>query len=380
MAQFSTDQLSKILGADVDSIVFRGVKQLEQSEVGHLELKMVGSECPQILFLKKIDVQGLRSRFNKPDSRWRINVLSFRNEFSFYTMLQNSPQQNTCLFPKPYFLETTQTGEKGEFDLCFTFLLEYLAPSDYEQFLELDETGTRRALRYLARFHSQFWMKVPSVQLFDRGCWWRKELRPSVNFNTIPDTFLGLCRDLPNFVSLNTDENHKLMAFLASSVHSISTKISQTPVRTIVHGDFKTSNMMFHKTTKYLRCIDFQWSGFGTGGGDLAYLISAGVQYDCLDKEHEFLQYYYKKMEKILGNAFTENYSFYRFLRDYKIEFIDYFSTSLPFLLHGLTPDLARANKSKYGWLTHEFDERVTFWFCKRALELIRELLDGTLV
>lgn len=39
------------------------------------------------------------------------------------------------------------------------------------------------------------------------------------------------------------------------------------------------------------------------------------------------------------------NYSLENLWKDYKIEFLDYFSTCLPYLLDGLTPEVAKTNR-----------------------------------
>ncbi|GFH30474.1 uncharacterized protein HaLaN_29340, partial [Haematococcus lacustris] len=52
--------------------------------------------------------------------------------------------------------------------------------------------------------------------LFARGAWWRKALRPSVDFTTIPASFAALCRAFPDdFATLDTPDAHRAMAQLS---------------------------------------------------------------------------------------------------------------------------------------------------------------------
>jgi len=84
-------------------------------------------------------------------------------------------------------------------------------------------------------------------QLFDHGGWWRKILRPSVDYNAIPESFQSLCTNFPDlFHSLDTPEMHECMKLLTNKVDEVEGKARAKGDRTLLHGDFKTSNLFFH--------------------------------------------------------------------------------------------------------------------------------------
>jgi len=56
---------------------------------------------------------------------------------------------------------------------------------------------------------------------------------------------------------------------------------------------------------------------------------------------------------------------------DFERELVLYFSTALPCLLSGLTPEKLAKNKEKYGWLTHEQEESVLQWLTQYVLRIL---------
>ena len=56
---------------------------------------------------------------------------------------------------------------------------------------------------------------------------------------------------------------------------------------------------------------------------------------------------------------------------DADLEFLAYFITALPQLMHGLDVETCRGNEGKYGWLTHEMDPCVVAWMCSKALRIV---------
>lgn len=82
---------------------------------------------------------------------------------------------------------------------------------------------------------------------FITGGWWRKALRPGVAFDSIPAVFQHLCTTFPAaFHDIDTPESHALMHYFVSQVDTISNWCCEaTEMRTVIHGDFKTSNLFF---------------------------------------------------------------------------------------------------------------------------------------
>ena len=72
-------------------------------------------------------------------------------------------------------------------------------------------------------------------------------LRPSVKYHTIPESFQSLCTNFPDhFKPLDTPQIHALMGLLATKVDEVGERARAKGDRTLLHGDYKTSNLFFH--------------------------------------------------------------------------------------------------------------------------------------
>jgi hypothetical protein len=147
-----------------------------------------------------------------------------------------------------------------------------------------------------------------------------------------------------------------------------------------------------------LALIDFQWTGAApSGAGDVAYLLAGGVQFEVLAASESALlgTYYAALSQRLRARGFTGTpaagaargggsgsggggcaYTRDAFQADYDLELLDYAATALPYLLNGLTPAAAATNRGKHGWLTHEYDARVTAWLCARAVQTVERLME----
>ena len=109
-------------------------------------------------------------------------------------------------------------------------LLEYFSPDRYHQHQDLTFQQAKAALTTLARFHAFHWKDAGTEQdgdrgLFERGGWWRAELRPSVKFHTIGEAFRSLCKNFEEeFHEIDTEKCHALMQKLQDNVNDIGEK------------------------------------------------------------------------------------------------------------------------------------------------------------
>ena len=184
----------------------------------------------------RYNMQRLTSRITKTDEKWRISAASFANEYVFCSavMHKGAPlRESGVRMPAIYLAESTGPspgdGKGGGYlDRSYDFVFEYLSSDLFHQSSELQLQEAKAALELLARFHAYFW--VPGVEngggdehrdlrtaLFQRGAWWRKELRPSVRYDRIAEAFRGLCLAFPEpelMGDLDNDEAHGLMKLL----------------------------------------------------------------------------------------------------------------------------------------------------------------------
>jgi len=318
-------------------------KPLEQSDVIVAEVVATGPTAAeqeqqhhpqqQRVLVKLVSVPTLRCRISKPDEKWRISASSFANEFGFYAGAPIAHMLSAGVrIPRPLLAERLAPVDAPFMQQEYAFALEYLDPALFRQEPELDEADARRALSYLARFHACFarmpreaFEKLARCLSFAQGGWWRKALRPSVRFDRLPEAFASLIANFgERFLDLDTPTHHACMSWLARNVDWIEERLApplppatkpsggSTPLCTMVHGDFKTSNVFF--STKSINqdkeedeakrgcgdvvTIDFQWVGPArTGASDVAYLLAGGIQWEVIQHDDALIEYYLTQLE-----------------------------------------------------------------------------------
>lgn len=184
-------------------------------------------------------MQRLKSRIKKSDEKWRISAASFANEHAFCSTMMSQREALSkagVRLPEIYLAEDTSLqsgrGNEGGLDSSYDFLFEYLSPRMFHQSSVLGLSEAKSALELIARFHAYFWVSIKSddddgaddhlkdlrASLFRRGAWWRKELRPSVRYDRIPEAFRSLCLAFPEqelMGRMDSPEAHELMKVLA---------------------------------------------------------------------------------------------------------------------------------------------------------------------
>jgi Ser/Thr protein kinase RdoA (MazF antagonist) len=133
------------------------------------------------------------------------------------------------------------------------------------------------------------------------------------------------------------------------------------PQRTLVHGDLKAANMFFRDGSGdagvEVGLIDFQWSGWGLGAVDLAYLMCAAVGPKVLDLtveaagETALLRHYHESLCAALAEfgaaptaaaAAAELQPFDTLVAQYEAALLDHAVTVFSYQWHGLkaAPDV----------------------------------------
>lgn len=100
------------------------------------------------------------------------------------------------------------------------------------------------------------------------------------------------------------------------------------PFRTLVHGDFKSANILFSEDGSRVGVYDFQYCGAGLGASDIAYLFCSSLDEDVLRQhEQQLLQYYHARLQQYLqqyGREGRERYSLAVLQRHYELALLDY--------------------------------------------------------
>lgn len=352
-------------------LIFSEERKLEQSDVYVITHRNLKSDDNRPLSCKQASIERLKKVFSKSNEGWEISFQSFLNEQIFLSNFKDRLSEGAI----PKCIYTSSPPEHYLDSHNFITISEKINPTDYHESSKFNKSQALSALSWLSAFHKTYW-KICSeshLQLFPQGCWWRKVLRPTVNYKSIPDVFKHLCKTLPSFSRVNTSENLALIESITENIDVIHDLCYNDRHKTLVHGDFKTSNIFF-KSNGEVMVIDFQWCGIGNCASDVAYLIAGGIQFEDIE-EALFLDHYYNELTN--GCDINNTYSREMFEQDFDRELLAYFTTALPYLLKDLTPSICLENASKYGWLTHEYDERVTLWFTERAIQAAKNLING---
>lgn len=373
----------------VRSFTFGEEQRLDQSIISVLTIDFDGQEGEKQYLAKYVDVQEQKSRIKKTEEKWRISVLSFQNEYNFYD-LQDLEGMKTAGVNVPLCYHQAITRNKATGDLeTSTLLLEYLPPQFYTQYQDLTFDQAKAALATLGKFHVFHWFRTGSKSssttrkdssLLERGAWWRAELRPSVKFDTIAETFVSLCKNfVPEFEGMDTPENHALMEKLQAHVPEIGRRVRAKGDRTLVHGDCKASNLFFHRHSGECSLIDMQWTGYASSGGaDVAYLLWSAIDVKAAAQEPELLEFYYNTFTAALsqktGIDASTIYTKEEFVEDYEVEVLDLAKTILPQLLNGIDREYCKKNFGKSGWLSHEYLPEIMATFVKKVLSILSRI------
>ena len=91
----------------------------------------------------------------------------------------------------------------------------------------------------------------------------------------------------------------KQVCYLSFNIHVLTINFSSMEMRIQANIFFKEENNKLE-----VGLIDFQWSGFGLAGTDIAHHITAAVHASCLshdgEKENTLLDYYHSLLSKYL--------------------------------------------------------------------------------
>lgn len=99
--------------------------------------------------------------------------------------------------------------------------------------------------------------------------------------------------------------------------------------RTLVHGDFKSENVLFNADATQCAAYDFQYCGEGFGVKDVAYMFCSSLDEDVLmQHEDDLLRHYHLQLLAKLGADSSKGgqheYTFETMMGHYQLCLIDY--------------------------------------------------------
>ncbi|MEE2644919.1 MAG: inositol monophosphatase family protein [Myxococcota bacterium] len=157
-------------------------------------------------------------------------------------------------------------------------LLEDLAALGYRSITSASSIEVRLVLRWLARFHASG-IGASAAGIWETGSYWHLSTRPD-ELAVIRGTRL-----------------HRFAAFLDA-------RLRCGRFSTLVHGDAKLANFLFHETREDTAAVDFQYVGLGCPMRDLAYFLGGVMSgAECARQESALLADYFSELQRSLPEA-----------------------------------------------------------------------------
>ncbi len=119
-----------------------------------------------------------------------------------------------------------------------------------------------------------------------------------------------------------SESSNNLGFVLESRLNDITLLFDNLQPRTIIHGDYKISNIFIdhNSTESQIYAIDWQWCGIGHAAMDVVHFIATSVHENIIENSLKLVRFYHKVL--------TDNgvsYSWEQFWQAYQICWIEFF-------------------------------------------------------
>eukprot|EP01023_Acetabularia_acetabulum_P005349 TRINITY_DN12181_c1_g1_i10.p1 TRINITY_DN12181_c1_g1~~TRINITY_DN12181_c1_g1_i10.p1 ORF type:complete len:350 (-),score=34.75 TRINITY_DN12181_c1_g1_i10:23-1012(-) len=267
--------------SEVQSLFQSDIQIVKQQQVANLwagygkayRVQVKTQENEQSVIIKIVRPPKLKKSIADEGHLRKLN--SYKVEAYFYENLSNKVvASGDCLIPQV-------VGVEFSCDLNLSLALSDLNMQGFTNEVEqLNLEQTKVTLKWLASFHAMFWECKCPEGVWEQGSYWYLDTRQS---------------------EYNRMTNKKLQT-LAHKLDSItkgldSKKNKCHKFRTLVHGDFKSENILFRKDSSACAAFDFQYVGEGYGARDVAYLLCSSTHRSVIEKyEQQLLKFYYDEL------------------------------------------------------------------------------------
>ncbi|CAF3424344.1 unnamed protein product [Rotaria socialis] len=119
-----------------------------------------------------------------------------------------------------------------------------------------------------------------------------------------------------------SESSNNLGFLLESRLNDIMLLFNNLQPRTIIHGDYKISNIFIdhNSTERQIYAIDWQWCDIGHAAMDVAYFIATSVHENTIGDSWELVRFYHNVLK---DNGIS--YSWEQFWQAYEISWIEHF-------------------------------------------------------
>jgi thiamine kinase-like enzyme len=175
--------------------------------------------------------------------------------------------------PKSYF------NYEDYFNFYFLIVLEDLGGYDVGKPDGFSNEASFEIVKNISKLHARFWEKPyfennHSNLLLSSGGYWfgDKEMDHSKSINICWE------KTLENFGSFLDPEivqqaNDLLIPKIQENMDIITKYVHNFPFKTLIHGDYKITNLFYSNNNKIVYTIDWQWLGTGCGATDISYFL-----------------------------------------------------------------------------------------------------------
>eukprot|EP00520_Triparma_pacifica_P009170 CAMPEP_0118639798 /NCGR_PEP_ID=MMETSP0785-20121206/4415_1 /TAXON_ID=91992 /ORGANISM="Bolidomonas pacifica, Strain CCMP 1866" /LENGTH=764 /DNA_ID=CAMNT_0006531149 /DNA_START=119 /DNA_END=2410 /DNA_ORIENTATION=- len=286
------------------------------------------SAQPRTAFYKRVvmsELDHLRLKADTMPEKVKRDVTSYQVESNFLASSTcKGLASNGVLVPKCYDSDL-RPNNRDPVKSKFSLLVSDFSPDNgWRQEGLFDLPQMKASLTTLARLHSYGWGgeqdNLKGV-VWERGTYWSPEKQQRAQFvelGSIYKTHIErFGEDFKNEVNIEDIDGvgprlEKIALDVAASAHP-----SHNAMKTLLHGDPKAANVFIREVEEGCYdagMINFQWTGFGLVGTEVAHHIASSASPSSLDHEVELLDFYYTTLTsenpdvKITRNEFMEQY------------------------------------------------------------------------
>lgn len=302
---------------------FKVVKAILQYNVENIDsiypesvvVKMIDSHH-EMTFLTQLliwlQVQYPKLNFGEKTSELYNKLQGYTIEVQFYNNFSEKVKIPT---PSCYY------NYEDYYNVQYLMIMEDLSAYHNGEPLGFNIHNSKTLLKNIAKLHGEYWNTGSSSRgdIWKQGGYWlgNKEMQFSLSLSECFDAARDNFKDI--FNNLNNIEELKLnLIEYEDKVHHIVH--SQKP-KTIIHGDYKISNLFVNEKKDKAFTIDWQWMGGGSCSADVAYFIYTSVRIDDQNmKDHS-------NQDDVIGHTEME------LLKTYYENLIHFGVTDYPFEL-----------------------------------------------
>lgn len=228
------------------------------------------------------------------------------------------------------------------YNVRFLMIMEDLSECDNGEPEGFSPEQAFSLLSNLASLHAQFWhdtgFKADKKKLWSYGGYWLGDKEMS-HHKSISESFDSTLTNFPEILE-GFPEARALRHLLAKEIERITHTVHAAEPKTVIHGDYKISNIFIDMHQRPLKpyAIDWQWMGRGLCATDVAYFIYTSLSLaqnkfsldpeapgaSPRDKKYDYYTTHEMDLLKTYYNALVkhenvQNFSFQEFEQQYAI-------------------------------------------------------------